>query len=66
MNNKNNYMDKMNEENTYDSKKVYEFYFKHNNYPVVFKKYNKPIIKLIKILQKNRLKKRKDQNSVIK
>lgn len=50
MNNKNTYMEKMNEENTFDLKKVYDFYYKHNNYPVVLKQYNKPVLKLIKII----------------
>lgn len=39
-------MDKMNEENTFDVKKIYDFYYKHNNYVNILKKYNKPIIKL--------------------
>lgn len=58
MNSKNNF--KINEDHIFEVKKIFEFYYKHNNYPNVLKRYNKPIMGLIKLLQKNRLKKRKD------
>lgn len=61
MNSKNNYIGKMNEETAFEVKKVFEFYYKYNNYTNVLKRYNKPVIRQIKILQKNRQKKRKDQ-----